>query len=110
MCDKVFVTETRSERISDILEFSPQNVKMPRLLSANATTLASRLLVETLNNTTPNAPFAKINDTNHAALRSLAELFNIISKSAEQKSTNRHNGCRCGAQEVSVGPNQIAHH
>ena len=37
--------------------------------------------------------FATIIDTHYTALRSLAELCNIIPKVAEQKLTNKYNGC-----------------
>ena len=45
-CYKVSVTEKRSERISDIMEFSPQNVRMPIVLSADAAALAARDLLK----------------------------------------------------------------
>ena len=73
---------------------------MPRVSSADADTLAARFFVEVLQNPTPNSPFAIINDTHHAALRTLAELFNIITKSTEHQSTNRHNGRRWKRQDV----------
>ena len=66
-------------------------MKMPGVSSADATTLAVRDLVEALKQPTPNIPFSTINDTNHNALRNLAEIFNIVPKVSEQKSTNRHN-------------------
>ena len=68
--------------------------------SADAATISAQNLVEALQNPSPNAPFATINDTHHETLRSLVELFNIIPKAAEQQSTNRHDGCRRGTQEV----------
>ena len=92
MCYKVFVIETIIERIVELEELPPQNVRMPRVLSADADTLAAQDLVEALQKPTSNAPFETINDTHHAALISMVELFNIIPKSAETKSTNRHNG------------------
>ena len=39
-CYKVFVTETTPEIISDIVEFTPQNVRMTRISSADAATIA----------------------------------------------------------------------
>ena len=76
------------------MEFPPQNVIMPRVFSDDAATLAARDLVEALQNPTPNAPFATINDTHHTELINIAELFNIISKGVEQQSINRNNGRR----------------
>ena len=104
-CYKVCVIETIPEGISDVVEFSPQNVRMARVLSAGVATLAARDLVEALKNSTPNAPFATINDTHNTALRILAGLFNIVPKSAGQTLTNRHNGRQ---QEVSIKPEQFS--
>ena len=72
-----------SEIIADVVEFPPQNVRIPRILFDDEATLATQNLVEVLQNSTPNAPFAKINDTHHTALRNLAELFNIINTGEE---------------------------
>ena len=91
-CYKVFLIEIRSERIYDIVEFTPQNGIMPRILSADITTLAERYLVEALQKPTRNAPFTTINDTHHTALIITEELFNIIPNPVEKQSTNRHNG------------------
>ena len=71
-CFKLFMTEKISERISDIVDFLPQNVRMPRVSSADAATPAARYLVEALKSPTPNAPFATINETHHTALIKLA--------------------------------------
>ena len=79
-CCKVFVTETRSEIIADVMGFSPQNLRIPRVLSADAATLSAQYLVEALQNTTLNADFVKTNDTHHKEFRSIEELFNIIPK------------------------------
>ena len=67
------------------MEFPPQNVKMPIFLSDDTSTLAAQCLEETLQNPTSNSPFATINETYHSALRSMAELSNIITKDAEQQ-------------------------
>ena len=104
---KYFLTEIRSERIADIVEFTPQNGIMPRMLSTDATTLSVRYLVEALQKPTPNAPFKTINDTHHTALIIMEELFNIIPKAAEKQSTNRHNGRWKDLQEVSAEPDQV---
>ena len=84
------MTEKISEIISDVVEFLPKNEIIPRVLSADATTLAARYLVESLQKPTPNTPFAIINGTHNSVLRSLAG----FTKSVEQQSNNRHNGRR----------------
>ena len=93
-CYKLFGTESRSEVISYIVEFPPQNTRIPTFLSDDADTLAAQYLVEELQKPTPNALFEKINDTHHTLLRSMDNLFNIIPKSAEQQSNGRNNGQR----------------
>ena len=76
---KLFVTETISEIIADVVEFTPHIVGTPRVSSADAATLVLQL-----KNPTPNSPFETINETHHASLMNLAELENIIPKGAEQ--------------------------
>ena len=90
------------------MKLFPQHLKIPIVSFANASTLASRYLIESLQNPEQNSPLETINDTCHEVVIIMAELFNVIPKAAEQQSTNRHNVCRCGTQEVSAGPNQIA--
>ena len=90
------------------MEFLPQNVKIPRVLFDHAGTLASKDLVEALQNPTPDTPFATINETNYATLRIIAELFNIIPKAAEQQSTNRHNRRHRERQDVASKSDQVS--
>ena len=53
------MTETISERIADVMNLFEFFLKMPRVSSADAATLADRDLVEALKHPTPNAPLAK---------------------------------------------------
>ena len=113
-CYKVFLTEKRIERISDVVEFPPQNVRISIVPSADAATLAATQaaqdLVGAFKNPTPNTPFAKINYTHYIALRNLAELFSVVTKGAEQQSTNRQNGRWCEVEmEPEQGRAQITH-
>ena len=84
-CYKVFLTEKRIERISDVVEFPPQNVRISIVPSADAATLAAQDLVGAFKNPTPNTPFAKINYTHYIALRNLAGLFSAVPKGAEEQ-------------------------
>ena len=90
-----------------MVEFFPQNMIMPRVLSDDTATLAAQDLVESLQNPMLNAPLVTTNYTHHTALRFLAELFNIIPKAVEQKSTNINNGRQWDKQEISVKPDQV---
>ena len=51
---------------------------MPRALSADADLIAAQYLVEALQNTIQNSPFATTNYIHHEALRTMEELFNTI--------------------------------
>ena len=95
----MFLTETISEIIADVVDFFPQNMKMPRVSSDNAATIADRYLLEALKHPTTNTHFATINNTHHTALIYLVELFNVIPKVTEQQSTNRHNRKRCEVEK-----------
>ena len=88
------MTEKRSERISDVVNCFPQNLNMPRVSSIDAATLSVQDLVEALKQSTPNATFAKINDTYHTAQRNPPEIFSVIPKAVKQQSTNNNNGRR----------------
>ena len=54
------------------------------------------------------AKFVILNDTHHAALLSLAEIFNIIPKDAKKQITDIHNGRCSGVQEFSFVPKQVS--
>ena len=82
-------------------------MRRPRDSYDDAANLTVQDLVESLHKLPKNEPFSTINDTHHAALRILAELFNIIPKFAEQQSTNRHSGRRQESQEVAAEPDQV---
>ena len=73
------------------MKFSPQNVRIPSVSSANADMLAEKYSVEAFFFKHQTHLLKKVNDTHNTALINLAELFNIIPKVSEQQSTNRHN-------------------
>ena len=66
------------------MNFFPQSVKMPRILSADAATLATSDLIEEFKNPVPAETLASLNDTHHSALQILVEIFNIIPKYIEK--------------------------
>ena len=67
------------------MEFPPQNMRIQRVSSDDADTIAARDLVQALQNQTPNISFATINETHQTALRNFVELFNMITKVAEKQ-------------------------
>ena len=70
----------RPKRIFDVVEFFPQNVKIPRVSSTDAAKLAVQDLVETLKQPTPNVLLATINGTHDTAMINVVKLFNVIPK------------------------------
>ena len=82
-------------------------MEMPRISSTDVPTLKARDLIEALQNTAPDAPFTTLNDTHHAALRSLAEIFNQTPKVSKQ-TTDRHHGCPSQTHELPSGPNHVS--
>ena len=101
------MTETISEVITDIVKIYLQNERTTIVSSADAATLAARDLVEALQNPTTNEPFENINDTHHAEFKITEELFNIIPRSAEQQSINRHNERHWERQDVAAEPEKV---
>ena len=59
------MTEKISERISDVMQFYPQNVRMPRVLSVDVVMMVAQYLVKALKNPTPNAQIETINYKYH---------------------------------------------
>ena len=57
-------------RIADVVDFTPHNLRIPRVSYDAAAMLAAQDLVEALKKPTPNAPFATINYTHKSELRS----------------------------------------
>ena len=72
-CYKVFVTETTSERIDDVVEFTHQNLIIPRVSYADTSTLVAQDLVQELKNQMPNSHFTTISDIHHTESINLSE-------------------------------------
>ena len=77
------MTDIRSERIADKVKILTYYLKMTRVPSADAATLAPQNLLKELQNPTPNTPLVTINDTHYTTIIILEELFNIIRKALE---------------------------
>jgi hypothetical protein len=83
-CHRVYVTNTRAERIAKTVEFFPHNCAMPKTSSADAATQAALDLIAALQNPTPAAPFATIGDEQLNAIRQLAAIFQAATTPASK--------------------------
>ena len=60
---KAYTPKTRSERISDTVEFLPKQFNMPQMSSKNAKIHAVQDLINALQNPTPASPLVKLGNT-----------------------------------------------
>ena len=73
-CYRVYVTNTRANRNSDIVEFSPKHTKVPGIAAINVATTAAQKHVTALSNPKPNTEVEKAGHQQLAALRVLAQI------------------------------------
>jgi hypothetical protein len=57
-CYRVYVNRTRAERITDTVEFFPQEIEMPFPTPTEVAIEAAKALIHTLNDPIPTMPFA----------------------------------------------------
>jgi hypothetical protein len=74
-CHRVWITETRAERVADTLAWFPSKIPMPTASSTDRALAAARDLVCALRNPAPASPFTPLDANQHQALTQLAELF-----------------------------------
>ena len=74
-CYRIFILETRGERITKTVQFSPHNGAIPAMSSANTATDTSRRLAEALANPAPAASFARFGNQTMDAIRKLIDIF-----------------------------------
>jgi hypothetical protein len=73
----VYIAATASERIVDTLEFFPHNYQMPQLSSTDRLLMATKDMTDSLQNTDPEVPFARVGDDTISALAELAAIFKL---------------------------------
>jgi hypothetical protein len=74
-CYRVYVNQTRAERITDTVEFVPQAIEMPFPTPTEIAIEATKALIHTLKDPIPYMPFAHHQyDRNHA-IRTIADIF-----------------------------------
>jgi hypothetical protein len=76
-CQNVYISVTASERIMDTFEFFPHNYQMPHLSSTNRLLMAAKDMMDALQNTHVEVPFASVWDDTISALVDLAAIFKL---------------------------------
>ena len=74
-CYRIFIPETRGERITKTVQLPPHNGAMPAISSDDAATDASRRLANVLSKPAPAAPFARFGTQTMDTIRQLAIIF-----------------------------------
>ena len=75
---KAYIPNTRSERISDTVEFFPKQFNMPQMSSVYAMVHATQYLIYVLHNTAPEIPLFKLGNGNKEVLSTLSEIFRKV--------------------------------
>jgi hypothetical protein len=74
-CYRVYVNKTRAERITDTVEFFPQEIDMPFPTPTVIAIEATKELISTLNNPMPSTPFAHQPFNRKQAIQTIANIF-----------------------------------
>eukprot|EP00978_Attheya_sp_CCMP212_P006283 scaffold14236_cov54-Attheya_sp.AAC.5 len=73
--DRVWITETTSERVADTLSWYPTQVSMPKASTTEEASAAARDLIEALLHPEPASPLAPLVDSQRQALFQLVDIF-----------------------------------
>jgi hypothetical protein len=76
-CQNVYISATDNECIVDTLEFFPHNYHMPQLSSTNIMIMASKDMMNALQNPHPELTFTHIGDDTISSITALAEIFKL---------------------------------
>jgi hypothetical protein len=74
-CYRVFINKTKAERITDNVEFFPQELEMPFPTPTEIAVEATKTLIKTLQNPIPSTPFAHQPYDRNTAIRTIADIF-----------------------------------
>jgi hypothetical protein len=74
-CYRVFINKTRAERITNTVEFFPQEIEMPFPTPTEVAIEATKTLIRTLQNPVPSTPFAHQPHDRNAAIRTITDIF-----------------------------------
>ena len=114
-CYKVYIYNTREEKITDTVELFPKNTTITLIYSAYEYIHAETHLIITLENTATDTPFSPLRIEKLNALRKLAEIFQVQitqkieldttekkTKLVEQNQNRNHPPPRVKAQSVTI--------
>jgi hypothetical protein len=79
-CYRVWIWDTRAERIADTLSWFPTKVAMPNASSTDLAIAAARDLITALQYPSPASPLSPASDSQLAALQQLANIFATVTK------------------------------
>jgi hypothetical protein len=74
-CYRVYVNKTRAERITDTVEFFPQEIDMTFPTPTKIAIEATKELIHTLSNPIPSTPFARQPFNRKQAIQTIADIF-----------------------------------
>jgi hypothetical protein len=74
-CYRVYVNKTRAERITDNVEFFPQEIEMPFPTPTEIAIEAAKALIHTLNDPIPSMPFAHQPYNRKQAIQTIADIL-----------------------------------
>ena len=97
-CYRVWIWETQHECIVDTLAWFPTRVKMPTISSVDLILAAAADIITALQNPSPGSPLAPTTDSQAAALKQLAEIFQDCAKRSSMVDATK------GASEPRVHP------
>jgi hypothetical protein len=76
-CQNVYISATTSERIVDTLELFPHKYQMPQSLSTDRLIMEAKEMMDALQNSHPEVPFASVGDDTILALADLAAILKL---------------------------------
>jgi hypothetical protein len=79
-CYRVYIWNTKSERIADTLAWFPTSVQMLTMSSLDLALAAARDLLTALLHPSPGSPLAPTTDSQSAALKQLVEIFQVCTQ------------------------------
>jgi hypothetical protein len=109
-CYRVWIWNTRNERVADTLAWFPTLVVMPTLSSLDLALAAAKDLVKALQHPFAGSPLAPTTDSQTAALKQLADIFQDCTKRSPllqanaDKSNNKEVQNAAANQEVQCEP------
>jgi hypothetical protein len=90
-CYTVYITNTRSSRIVETVDFFPHQFKIPFPSSSDLATQAAAEITHALLNPQPSGPFCQVSDEQAIALRKLATIFEASKRNKVSKKLTPQN-------------------